>query len=538
MAIDASIPLSFNPQAQSGSNPNALLQMLAEVQQYKANERAIQGQNALRELFANPQNLDPKGNPTGDAMRKVMAIDPGTGLKLRQQIVQTEQAQASLANAQSETALHRIQLLHDRNGEAIQVYDDEMAKGTPEAQARADAQKVYSAGLKDLSSGGLFSPEQLAAINPQFDPVRARANAMNLKDRMELVQKERTAERQDRAEAERERHDLASEDRMTAALAHRDDAAANKGWTIGQVSAPDPNDPTKQIQVPVRMNAGTGQVERIDVKGLGDGATLSKLGSAPKGGAVSFADSDVDYWASVLKNGGHFPPGLARTAAGSDLVQRVMKKMGQGGASAGDFIANAATVKADESSLRNMTKMTDAATSFEQTASKNFDLALRLGKDAVPTDWGPWINRWVMNGETALGDKNIPPYVTAMLTGANEYAKIMSGSTGAQGSTVDSRREAAELFSPYLAKGQIENVIKVAKQDMANRKASLYGQVDEIKNRLRNAGSKEPTATEGDKKMEQKAISRKSAPEVGAIEKGYRFLGGDPSKPSSWEKVE
>lgn len=211
---------------------------------------------------------------------------------------------------------------------------------------------------------------------------------------------------------------------------------------------------------------------------------------------VQFNDSDVDYWASVLKSGGHLPPGLSRTQAGSVLVQRVMKKMGESG-SPGDFIANSATVKADDRSLSNMTKMADAATSFERTASLNFDLALKLSKDAVPTDWGPFVNRWIMSGETQFGDTDVPPYVTAMLTGANEYAKIMSGSTGAQGSTVDSRREAAELFSPYLSKGQIERVVAVAKADMDNRKQSLYGQIDDIKARLHAAGSGEPTAAQG-----------------------------------------
>lgn len=217
-----------------------------------------------------------------------------------------------------------------------------------------------------------------------------------------------------------------------------------------------------------------------------------------------FTDSDVDYWSTVLKNGGTMPPGLARTAAGSQFVQKVMAKMGRGG-DPNDFIANVSIVKADQGSLRNMVKMTDAATSFERTASKNFDLALTLSANAIPTDWGPWINKWVETGETQAGNTDVPPYVTALLTGANEYAKIMSGSTGSTGSTVDSRREAAELFSPYLNKGQIDRVVAIAKQDMANRKASLYGQVDDIKERLRTAGSGKPTATQGQPPAAQSA---------------------------------
>lgn len=218
---------------------------------------------------------------------------------------------------------------------------------------------------------------------------------------------------------------------------------------------------------------------------------------APSG---EMSESDKDFWANVLRTGGHLPPGLSRTAAGSRLVQELMARVpGASGGDPGAFIANASTVKADDRSLSNMTKMADAATSFERTANANFDTALRLSKDAVPTDWGPWINAWVMNGETQAGNKDVPPYVAALLTAANEYAKIMSGSTGAQGSTVDSRREAAQLFSPYLSSGQIDRVVAIAKTDMANRKQSLYGQIDDIKNRLRAAGSGEATATQGQK---------------------------------------
>ena len=59
-----------------------------------------------------------------------------------------------------------------------------------------------------------------------------------------------------------------------------------------------------------------------------------------------------------------------------------------------------ADLKADTTSLTNLQKMTDSATSFEETASKNFDLALSLAPKGVPTDLGPWINSWVQSGET------------------------------------------------------------------------------------------------------------------------------------------
>ena len=32
-------------------------------------------------------------------------------------------------------------------------------------------------------------------------------------------------------------------------------------------------------------------------------------------------------------------------------------------------------------------------------------------------------------------------------------------------------------------------------------------------------------------------MARRSAPDVGAIEQGYRFLGGDPARPENWRAL-
>lgn len=366
---------------------------------------------------------------------------------------------------------------------------------------------------------GRLNLQQLAQSIEKTDPdAPAAVKYMALAEAQKLLAPDDKVQLQMMMLQNREQFQLALKDmtieNQRTMAADRASQAQNKGFQFL----------TKPDGTIVRANPNTGDVAPVD---LPAGAGKMGAGSKPS----QFTQQDVDYWSSVLKNGGHFPPGLARTSAGSQFVQQVMAKMGSSG-EPNDFIANVATVKADEGSLRNMTKMADAATSFEKTASQNFDLALNLSKDAIPTDWGPWLNRWIESGQTQFGDTNVPPYVTAMLTGANEYAKIMSGSTGAQGSTVDSRREAAELFSPYLSKGQIDRVVAVAKQDMQNRKGSLYGQIDDIKGRLKGAGKGGSSPSEGT------AAPSGSAPAPGTVQGGYRFKGGDPAEQSNWERVQ
>jgi hypothetical protein len=208
--------------------------------------------------------------------------------------------------------------------------------------------------------------------------------------------------------------------------------------------------------------------------------------------------SDLDYEAEKYRRTGKMPQlGLGSAGSAGQNRANIIKRANElatiemrgdivpQGALTGDYDLGGQYARAaDKTSLSNLTKIADSAISYEETASRNFDLALKLAPGSIPSDWGPWINKWAESGETAFGGENVPSYVTALLTGANEYAKVMSGATGAQGATVDARREAAERFSPYLSTGQIKGVIDVAKKDMDNRKDALTSQLDLIKGRI------------------------------------------------------
>jgi hypothetical protein len=145
-------------------------------------------------------------------------------------------------------------------------------------------------------------------------------------------------------------------------------------------------------------------------------------------------------------------------------------------------------------------------------------------KGGIPTDSGPWINSWVQTGKVGFGDPNIPPYMVALLTGANEYAKIIAGATGAQGSTVDSRREAAEMFKSAYNYDQIKKAIDAAKNDMENKKQSYRDMASDIKDRI--AGVR----------------SGKKMPQPGESEGGYKYIGPpgdneeDRANPNNWEQ--
>lgn len=216
------------------------------------------------------------------------------------------------------------------------------------------------------------------------------------------------------------------------------------------------------------------------------------------GSPINMSEADKDYWAGVLRQGGSLPPGISRTAAGSRLVQDLMSRVPSGGGQPGDLLAAEAQVKADRTSLSNLTKIADSAEAYEKTALENIKLVREKMPKGVGISGMPWLDKWVQEGRIATGDPDVPAYATALVTVANEYAKVMSGSTGAQGSTVDSRREAAELLNKAHTAGQVDGVLDIMSRDMANKQKSYRSQRGEIEQRLRSGHtSEDPRAAGG-----------------------------------------
>ena len=209
---------------------------------------------------------------------------------------------------------------------------------------------------------------------------------------------------------------------------------------------------------------------------------------------------------------GLLPAGASRSSA---MVRQIMGKVAELGGDPQALAQNLGTFKADTHSLMAATRLRDAAIGYEETALKNLDVATRELHGAAATDLGPWLNKWIETGETQIGNKQVPASITAVLTFANEYAKVMSGATGAQAATVDSRREAAELFNPYFSAGQWDAVSSIARQDMANRKAALNENVDAIRRRIGQSAA--GSAPLGGEQGKAERTSPAAAPKSGSV---------------------
>ena len=92
-----------------------------------------------------------------------------------------------------------------------------------------------------------------------------------------------------------------------------------------------------------------------------------------------------------------------------------------------------------------------------------------MSKGGPPTNLGPVLNNYLQTGAIASGDANTVAYVTALGTLAEEYAKVISGSTGTAGSTVNAQEFARSLFQGGYSNAQITAAIKTAQANMAAR---------------------------------------------------------------------
>lgn len=231
---------------------------------------------------------------------------------------------------------------------------------------------------------------------------------------------------------------------------------------------------------------------------------------------------------------GTLPPNLGRGAQGSANHAKIINRAAEIARENGDTgeearlrqIAN----KANTGALAQLTKQEQAIGAFEKNATKNADIAL-ANSAKVDRTGAPVVNRWLLAGMKEIaGDKDVATFHQANDTFISEYAKIMSGSMGNTAVSDSLRREAQSLLSTAQTPDQYKAVIVQMKQEMGNRMKSFAEQKTELANSMRGTKAEKPAAAS--------AAPASGVPQVGEVRQGYRFKGGDPSKQSSWEKVQ
>lgn len=141
-------------------------------------------------------------------------------------------------------------------------------------------------------------------------------------------------------------------------------------------------------------------------------------------------------------------------------------------------------LRANVTSLQQITKMGSMMSQFEETAQLNMGLAKTLS-DKYARSGSPLVNQLVGGIMQKSGNADVNNFLIQMRTLATEYAKIMSGATSATGSRIADTEEATRMINGFLGKGQLEGLFQVMQKDIANRQQSVNDEKAGLLNQIR-----------------------------------------------------
>lgn len=198
--------------------------------------------------------------------------------------------------------------------------------------------------------------------------------------------------------------------------------------------------------------------------------------------APSLSPEATDLTAKQFAMTGNLPPmGMGKTGAAvrTSIINRAAELY-----KGLDLPSQVAAYKANKDSLAKLQVQRDAISSFEQTASKNIDIFLNAAGKVVDTG-SPLANSLVrqVSGKM-LGSPDQAAYDAARQVAVNEIAKI-TANPNLSGSLSDSARHEIDAFNPQSATlAQSVKVMRLLKQDMANRASSMDDTIKAVQQRI------------------------------------------------------
>jgi hypothetical protein len=554
MAIDARIPLAVNPPPDWLQNQQGLMTLANLQQKFQANQTAMQAQNAMKNVFADKNNLTPEGTLKPEALQQIMAISPEYGMQMQKMSTANQLAQAQVKGANADLTIAGHKMIEDevRTPSAI-AYQRAIDRGLSPAQAQEIAQKVYTDGISSAKQSGLFSEEQIAQFPPNFDFQRVSANSQRYLTMEEQKRKDALAEKREDREAGYQRASLGIQAANVNLARDRFNWEKNKP-ELGTVQNVEIKGPDGKVQeVPAVEDKRTGQWYSADQNRTPLPAPTRVIhpsvygeGSEWDPDAVSLAvQENIVSGTNPQFGGGN--AGAKNRAAYQAERARLQR---ESGLSPGDFALQVASgraeVKSDFISLNQLTKMYDGTVAFENTMKRNMQNALELLPKAGTSEWGPFVNKLRNYILTNEGDPDTKAAGGALMAGMTEFAKVVGG--GAMSSaaiTEGARQEAMRMLSiadsPRAIKKFYEDVMI---KDAENKKDEYGNQRDAIKARIQgvklpSAGDR-PTAPKSDEAAPKSAsgssvATPSSKADYDALPSGARYR--KPSDPEGSYRV-
>lgn len=361
-----------------------------------------------------------------------------------QQIAASKQLEADRANA---LKMAQAQYKADQTAQALQGVTDEPS---------------YQQALK------MVPPDVARTLPTSYDPAMHRqilGHVLSVKEFTDLTSKEATQKLAQQAQSSTE--------------AYRQQTSQRADWAETRAEAAAKSAAEDKLADNARADAALKQAADLAKQAAEARVAAAKVrGSSTAQDTTPLSPAGLDMAALNYKKTGMMPAlGMGDKTTRKTIIDRAAQltpaDMDRISAGVGDIAANRADYRADSGSLAALQKQRDAITSFEKTASKNIDLFLTQAGKVVDTG-SPLANTAVraITGKL-IGSPDQAAFDAARQVAINEIAKITSNPT-LSGTLSDSARHEVEAFNPKNATlKQSVAVMRLLKQDMANRTTSL-----------------------------------------------------------------
>ena len=228
----------------------------------------------------------------------------------------------------------------------------------------------------------------------------------------------------------------------------------------------------------------------------------------------------VKWGADNYRATGVFPITARSQAAQAAILNLISQEDAAAGKtgtqSAGEIAANKSNLVANERSLAFITKQKNAAEAYERGARAELQLARdNIPQMAEPLDMQVFI-QWVRTGETKFGGTKVPKFMTYLISGLDEYAKVLSGNIGSGGSTDTNRAQALSLIPAGATTDQIDSIIDAMDQGMDKKINGYNTQIAAINRQIKGGASAPIQFTPGQEDADYEALAS-----------GTKFIGPD-----------